>query len=307
MIGRDDREAPMQLPRERVPYSAIVDRPKLCLPDGGRLVVWTIVNVEDWDIERAMPRTVLPPPMGQPLLPDLPNWAWHEYGMRVGFWRLLEVLRHFGVTPTFALNGNVCNAYPRIAEAALAEGWEFMGHGFVQGPMHREDDQRRTIQDTIATIKSFTGTAPRGWESPGLTETYETPDLLREEGILYVADWVLDDQPVVIATRAGPLVSVPYTLETNDITVHALQHLPSDALYRRALDQFERLYQESAAITRVMAISLHPYITGVAHRIGYLEKLYAHVLTRPGVLMWTGGQVYDWYVRETGLRSAPET
>ena len=177
-----------------------------------------------------MPRTVLPPPMGQPLLPDLPNWAWHEYGMRVGFWRLLEVLRHFGITPTLAINGNVCNSYPRIAEAALAAGWEFMGHGFVQGPMHRLDDQRGAIRDTIEAIRSFTGTAPRGWESPGLTETYETPDLLREEGIEYVADWVLDDQPVLIETRAGPLVSIPYTLETNDITVHALQHLPSDAL-----------------------------------------------------------------------------
>jgi peptidoglycan/xylan/chitin deacetylase (PgdA/CDA1 family) len=116
-----------------------------------------------------MPRTVLPPPMGQPLLPDLPNWAWHEYGMRVGFWRLLEVLRHFGITPTLAINGNVCNSYPRIAEAALAAGWEFMGHGFVQGPMHRLDDQRQAIRDTIRAIERFTGMAPRGWESLGLT------------------------------------------------------------------------------------------------------------------------------------------
>jgi peptidoglycan/xylan/chitin deacetylase (PgdA/CDA1 family) len=288
-------------PRERVPYSAIVDRPRLTLPDGARLVVWTIVNVEEGGIERAMPRTVLPPPMGQPLLPDLPNWAWHEYGMRVGFWRLLEVLRHFGITPTLALNGNVCNSYPRVAEAALAGGWEFMGHGLVQGPMHRLDDQRQAIRDTLATIARFTGTAPRGWESPGLTETEETPDLLREAGIRYVADWVLDDQPVAIATRAGPLVSVPYTLETNDITVHALQHLPSDALYRRGVDQFEWLYQESATITRVMALSLHPYLTGVAHRVRHLERLYAHLLARPGVLMWTGGQIYDWYVGQTGL------
>ena len=113
---------------------------------------------------------------------------------------------------------------------------------------------------------------------------------------------MLDDQPVVVETRAGPLVSIPYTLETNDITVHVLQQLPSDGFYCRAVDQFERLYGESATITRIMAISLHPYITGVAHRIGHLERLFAHLLSHPGVLMWTGGQIYDWYVAERGLR-----
>ena len=82
----------MKLPKDRIPYSAIVDRPPLKLPDGSRVAVWTIVNVEEWSIERNMPRTVLSPPYGQPLQPDLPNWAWHEYGMRVGFWRLLESL-----------------------------------------------------------------------------------------------------------------------------------------------------------------------------------------------------------------------
>ena len=108
----------MTLPKDRVPYSAIVDRPPLVLPNAGRIAVWTIVNVEEWSIERAMPRAVLPPPMGKPLLPDLPNWAWHEYGMRVGFWRLLECLQKFGIRPTFAVNGSVCRSYPRIADAA---------------------------------------------------------------------------------------------------------------------------------------------------------------------------------------------
>ena len=109
----------MKLPRERVPYSAIVDRPPLKLPGKGRVAVWVIVNVEDWGIERPMPRTVLSPPMGQPLLPDLPNWAWHEYGMRVGFWRNHEALTKRGIVPTLAINGIVCETYPRVARAAL--------------------------------------------------------------------------------------------------------------------------------------------------------------------------------------------
>ncbi|MEM7446171.1 MAG: polysaccharide deacetylase family protein [Pseudomonadota bacterium] len=284
-----------QTPRERVPYSAIVDRPALPLPDGGRLVVWVIVNVEDWDIAGPMPRTVLPPPMGQPLLPDLPNWAWHEYGMRVGFWRIREVLARHGVRATLALNGRVCETFSRVAEGALELDWEFMGHGFVQGPMHRLDDQRSAIRATLDTIAKAAGKLPRGWESPGLTETYETIDILREEGVEYVADWVLDDQPVEVATKAGPMVSVPYTVETNDIAIYALQQHASDMLYRRGVDQFEQLYAESETITRIMSISLHPYLTGVPHRIRYLDQLLSHIAGHQGVLFWTGEEILDWY------------
>jgi len=284
--------------KDRVPYSAIIDRPPLKLPGGARMAVWTIVNVEHWDSAGAMPRAVLPPPMGQPLLPDLANWSWHEYGMRVGFWRIYDSLRRLGVTPTMALNGIVCESYPRIAEAALEAGWEFMGHGFVQGPMHRLDDQRAAIRQTMEAIRAFTGKAPRGWESPGLTETDDTIDILAEEGIEYVADWVLDDQPCKIATKSGSMVSVPYSVETNDIPIFALQNQPSDAMLRRTIDQFEQLYAESETVTRVMAISMHPYLTGAPHRIKYMEKIYEHILARPDVLIWTGEQILDWYLSQ---------
>ena len=285
----------MTLPKDRLPYSAIVDRPPLTLPGKARMVVWIIVNVEEWSIERAMPRTVLSPPMGQPLQPDLPNWAWHEYGMRVGFWRLLACLERFEARVTLAINGSVCQSYPRIAGAALEAGWEFMGHGYIQRPMHHLEDQPAAIAETIEAIRDFTGRAPRGWESPGLTETFETVDHLAAAGIEYVADWVLDDQPCEIASASGPVLSLPYTVETNDIPMMMLQHHSSEELSRRAIDQFDRLYGESEQITRVMAISLHPYITGVPHRIAYLEKLLAHVRAHPDVLIWTGEEILDWY------------
>jgi peptidoglycan/xylan/chitin deacetylase (PgdA/CDA1 family) len=291
-----------KLPKERLPYSAIVDRPPLKLPDGGRMVVWTMVNVEEWGIERPMPRTVLPPPMGQPLLPDLPNWAWHEYGMRVGFWRFLECFQKRKILPTLALNGSVCKSYPRVAKAALDAGWEFLGHGYIQGPMHKVEDQRAAIRDTIKAIRDFTGKPPRGWESPGLTETYDTIDYLAEEGIEYVCDWVLDDQPVEIATSKGPIVSIPYTVETNDISMMAVQHHSSDEMLKRGADLFDRLYQESAKITRVMCVSLHPYISGVPHRIKYVEQLFDYMQRHQGVMFWTGEQVLDWY--KSARRSA---
>jgi allantoinase len=289
----------VKLPKDRVAYSAIVDRPKLVLPDGARVAVWTIVNVEEWSIERAMPRTVLSPPYGQPLLPDLPNWSWHEYGMRVGFWRFLEALNKYSVKATLAINGSVVKSYPRVAEAALKAGWEFMGHGYIQRPMHHVEDQRAAIRETILEIKAFTGRPPRGWESPGLTETYDTIDWLAEAGIEYVADWVLDDQPCAIQTAHGPIVSVPYTVEMNDIAMMVLQNHQSEEWLRRGVDQFDRLYAEGEKSARVMAISVHPYITGVPHRIAYLEKLYEYIRQRPGVVMWTGEQILDWYSRET--------
>ena len=285
--------------RERLPYSPIVGRPKLELPGGARIAVWTIVNVEEWSDERAQPRTVLPPPYGQPLLPDLPNWAWHEYGMRVGFWRFIELFRELKLKTTLAINGNVCRSYEPVARAALDAGWEFMGHGFVQRPTHHVEDQRKMIRDTIAAIRDFTGRKPRGWESPGLTETFETIDILAEEGVEYVADWVLDDQPCEIATSKGPVVSVPYTVEMNDIAMMQIAHHPSSEWLQRGIDTFDRLWREGAQIPRVMAISVHPYISGVPHRIGYVEKLYRYILSREGVAMWTGEQILDWYKSQT--------
>lgn len=280
---------------DRIPYSAIVDRPALRLPEDKRVAVWVIVNVEEWQIEKPMPRTVLPPPMGHPLLPDVPNWSWHEYGMRVGFWRLLSVLEKHGVKATLAINGNVCNSYPRVAQAALDAGWEFMGHGFVQGPMHHVQDQERAIGDTIEVIRSFTGHAPVGWESPGLTETGETLDLLHAAGIEYVADWVMDDQPVELTTSRGHILSVPYTVELNDIAISALQHHASDLLAIRGRDQYDQLYLEASSSARVMAISVHPYITGVPHRIRYLDELLTNIKHKGGAAFMTGEQIAKWY------------
>ena len=180
---------------DRVPYQALIDRPKLTLPGNARVGLWIILNVEEWRIEKPMPRTVLPPPMGVPLLPDVPNWSWHEYGMRAGFWRQFEALTSRDIPTTLAINGHVCKSYPRVASAAREAGFEFMGHGYLQGPMHKLDNQDDAIARTVEALAQFTGKPPRSWESPGLTETDETLDLLRKHGIEYVADWVIDDLP----------------------------------------------------------------------------------------------------------------
>src|SRR3954454_18918039 len=168
----------MRLPRERFDYSAMVDRAPIALPDGARIAVWTIVNVEEWDIEGAMPRVVLTTPAGVSVIPDLPNWAWHEYGMRVGFWRLKAALDSFKIAPTLAINGAVPAAYSRVTNAARDAGWEFMVHGLHQMATHLVDDQRAMIRTAIDTLREAGGHEPVGWLAPGLTEAMDTVDLL---------------------------------------------------------------------------------------------------------------------------------
>ncbi len=283
------------IPRERCDYSAIVDRPPLKLPGGARLVFWSIVNYEVWDISRPMARQVLPAPTGVPLMPDVVHWAWHEYGMRVGCWRFFELYEKHGIRPTLAANARICEDYPRVAEQARTAGWEFMGHAYDQMPIHKNEDQAGMINRSMDIIEKFAGKRPVGWLGPGLTQTLETPELLKKAGVQYIGDWVYDDEPTVIRTAEGPLVTLPYTIELNDIPMMIIQHHESDYLLKRAIDQFDRLYAESAKRPKIMSLAIHPYISGQPHRIKYLEQIYDYVSRFEGVVHWNGEQILDWY------------
>jgi allantoinase len=285
------------LPVERAKYSAIVDRPKLRLPGGERIVIWTIVNVEVWDIARPMPRQVLVPPTGVTTLPDVANWSWHEYGMRVGFWRFHALYERLKIRPSLSINARVCIDYPRLAQACKDSGWEFMGHSFDQRPMHGEPDAAAMIDRTVKTIQAFTGKPPVGWMGPGLTETYDTPDLLKAAGIRYICDWVWDDEPAEIETKHGQLYTLPYSLDTNDIPVMAVQHHEASYWTQKCKDAFDRLYEEGASRPKILAIAVHPYLSGQPSRIKYLEAIYEYFSKFNGVLYWTGEQILDWYLR----------
>ena len=282
-------------PLDRIRYSPITGRAPLRLPGGARMVVWTIVNVEEWDIEQPMPRTVLTPPAGGAPMPDIPNWAWHEYGNRVGFWRLAEILDSLNIKAALAINGIAVKAYEPISQAALERGWEFMGHGYTQRNMQKVENEREDIAKTTEAIRAFTRKRPRGWLGPGLTETWETPDLLAEAGYDYVCDWVLDDQPVMLKTRTKPILNVPYTQECNDIAMMLIQHHEAGEYYRRAMDQFEQLYADSRDSARVMALVVHPYVMGAPHRAKYYRRALEDIRAHKDVLFWTGEQIADWY------------
>jgi allantoinase len=286
------------IPSERSPYSAIVDRPPLRLPNGGRVIVWTIINLEVWDISRPMPRTAMPAPSGQTMLPDVTNWAWHEYGMRVGVWRFFKLFEQLGIRPTLSINARVCEDYQRVAAQARDAGWEFMAHGYDQIPMHKLEDQRGTIRRAMDVIEKFTGKRSVGWLGPGLTQTLDTPDLLAEAGVRYIGDWVYDDEPTTLRTRHGPLVTLPYNFETHDIATMILQNHESPYWVTKCRDTLDRYLDESAERVKIMAVALHPYIMGQPHRIGYLERAYADINSHQGVVHMNGAEILDWYAAQ---------
>jgi peptidoglycan/xylan/chitin deacetylase (PgdA/CDA1 family) len=285
------------LPTDRLTYSPITERAPLHLPNTARMAIWVIVNVEEWDPLQTMPRTVLTPPAGGSPMPDVPNWAWHEYGNRVGFWRFIKIFDEFAVPGTIAINGSALAAYPQIVKAAVERNWEFIGHGFTQRNLQKVPNERADIRKVREAITKATGKPPRGWLGPGLTETWQTPDILAQEGYDYVADWVLDDQPVWLKTRGKPILNVPYTQECNDVAMMLIQHHKASEYCERALDQFEQLYDDATAdAPRVMAMAVHPYIMGAPHRAKYFRRIFETIRKKSDVLFWTGAQIADWFI-----------
>lgn len=278
-------------------YLPIVDRPPLQLPGGARLAVWVVVNVEVWDYHAPLPRTVLPYPQGAAIVPDVPNYSWFDYGLRVGVWRLKESLDRLGIRATMSLNGVLCEAYPRIVSDCLASGWELLGHNYIQRVMTKEPDERAAIRKTRELLEQASGRRMRGWMGPGLSESEQTLEILAAEGVEYVADWVNDDLPYRLNASGGSLVALPYTLELNDIVINLVQQHPSGELLQRGRDQFETLYEEAAGSARVMCVSVHPYVSGAAHRIKYFRHLLEYLKGHEGVVFMTGEEILDWYVR----------
>lgn len=289
----------MESPKQRFVFDPLPERPRFDLPDGARIAVYLIVNVEAWDFDRAVPRQYFGAPGAASVVPDVPNWSWHEYGMRVGFWRLLDSLRSRNITASAAINGKVIESeYEPVARAIREAGWNFMGHGYHQRPVHLLENQFADIRRTFEVIANYCGVPPRGWLGPGLHETPETLDHLSEVGFDFVVDWPLDDQPLAMRTReGGKMVSLPYSLETGDLPLMVAHQHESPAWLTRIRDQFDRLHAEGRTQPRVMSLSIHPYIMGVPHRIAYFEQALDHILARDDVWFTTAEDIYEWYVR----------
>ena len=281
----------------RIPYEMSSRRRPQQGPDGKTLLVHLVVNVEHWQFDKGMPRKIITAPHGVEQIPDIPNFSWAEYGMRCGMPRIMQLFAERGLPASTSVNAGVIDTYPGCAEAMLEAGWEFIGHGFQQRSMQSEDDEESLVQAALDKLASFTGTRTRGWLSPGLKESLDTPDILKAAGVDYVCDWVLDDLPAWMTTRHGALIAMPYNLEVNDSIIYAIEKHSSAEMFTRLRDTVSRFEREMAdGSPRVLALGLHPHLIGVPHRIGYLEKMLDLLLNRNDVLFITGSGIADWFV-----------
>ena len=275
------------------PFTPFSKRPKLTLPGNARVALWVIPNVEVFALDE-------PIPGGSPKTPDVRNFAVRDYGNRVGIFRLAETLAKFGIKGTVALNSNVCDAYPDVIEMMVGRGWEFMGHNQTNSRQLNAipaDQERDVIFSVVERISQATGKRPRGWLGSGLTETWNSLDYLVEAGIEYCCDWCVDDQPFLMNVGGKRMVSVPYSLEINDLPQITTNKYSAAQFGQMIKDQFDVLYREGADSARVMAIALHPFVISVPHRIGALESALAYILQHPGVWVSTGSEILDNYLK----------
>jgi peptidoglycan/xylan/chitin deacetylase (PgdA/CDA1 family) len=279
----------------RIPYQMSSDRKRLPpMRPGKPLIVHIVVNVEYWPFDQPMPRKLMPGPHGADKVPDVPNFSWVEYGMRAGFPRIVDALKQRSLPASTMLNATVIDVYPRAAETMLEQGWEFIGHGWTQKALQNEPDEAAVIDRCMQKIKSFTGRPMRGWMGAGLSETMDTPDILKSRGVEYTCDWVVDDLPTWIRTKHGPLIGVPYSLDLND-SMWAGWGLASDAQYQRTLWTLETFEEEMKSNCRVLVLPLHPHLVGVAHRMRWLHKILDMLLARDDTMFTTPSEIADWY------------
>ena len=274
---------------DRYRYSPISGRPHYDWPDGKRLAFYLAVNVEHFHFGEGLGHT---PSYATPQ-PDVRNYAWRDYGLRVGIWRLFDLFDELELPACLLVNSAVYDYAPQVLERARVRGDEIVAHGRTnserQGDLG-EAAERALIHEATTTIARHEGQMPQGWLGPWISETKATPDLLKEEGYSYVLDWPLDDQPVWLTTRAGPLLAMPYPVEINDAPALLTRHHTAADFTGMIVDQFDEMLRQSAQQPLVCAISLHTPIVGQPFRLAQLRRALQHIRTQAD-----NGQV--WFTR----------
>ncbi len=277
-------------------YLPYKNRPKIVWPNGAQLAFWVAPNVEFYELAPPPNPTRVAWPRPQP---DVLAYSWRDYGNRAGFWRMLEAMDHYRVRGSVSLNAAVCDHHPEVIEACVERGWEFYSHGIYNTRYTygmSEEQERAFIVDVIESVRRHTGQTLSGWLSPALTNNERTMELLAGHGVLYTCDLFHDDQPMPVKVKSGRFVSIPYSLEMNDIIAYN-SNLVSPRGYGEIIKaQFDQLYAEGAESGTVMCVPLHPFLVGQPHRIAAFADALAYVTGHDKVWVTTGREIAQHFL-----------
>jgi allantoinase len=276
-------------------YSPIVERGPIHRPGGARVAFYVAVNIEHFDVDK--PSTSIWEGTSS-LVPDPLNYGWRDYGARVGIWRLIDALDRHGIRASALVNADVVARYPQIIDAGRERDWAWVAHGKNNSTLHTGlgvEDERRGLSSIVTTIEQATGHRPRGWLGPGLTETFHTPALLAELGLSYMLDWTNDDQPYRLTVPG--MLSVPYSVELNDLNMFISRGLSGPHALEMVTDQFDQLYADADDSGRVMALAVHPFVTGQPFRHRYFDRAPEYIAGHDGVWMTTSDEIAEHYIR----------
>lgn len=275
---------------DRYDYCAITRRGDYSWPEGQRLAVYLGFNLEHFEFGRGLGAKLAP--SGDP---DVLNFAWRDYGNRVGAWRCLDLFESLRFPAGVLVNTALYDYCPELLAAFRARGDEMIGHGHTnadrQGDMSREDEAAM-ITACTARMTQADGVAPRGWLSPWISESPATPDLLATAGYRYTLNWCHDDQPQPFRTATGNFWSIPYPQELNDIPTIIARHAPAEDFAAMIIDCYDEMLAQSQAQPLVMGIALHPYIIGQPHRLAHLRRALRHITASGQAWLTTPGQIY---------------
>ena len=279
----------------RVPFQMSSERPRLAPHQGKPLMVHIVVNLEIWPFDEPMPRSYFVTAHGKQEKPDIPNFAWVEYGLRCGMPRIFRALEERNLPASNFMNARFPDFYPSTAEAALKAGWEVTGHAVVQRSLGHEPDEEAVIAEVAERLTKFAGYPPRGWLGPGAGETEQTPELLRKHGFEFIFEWCLDDLPCWMRTADGPMLAMPYAREINDVIAFTMHRHTADEWMQRFRYSVVTLAAELEENPRVLTIALHPHVAAVPMRFPILLEILDMLMARDDVIFMTGGQIADWY------------
>lgn len=260
----------------RYAFSGIAGRPAGVWPGGARLAVYAALNLEQYAFGEGLAEDLVPP-LGQP---DVMNYAWRDWGNRVGAWRLLDLFRDVGIIPSLLVNTSLYAGAPGLIEAFRSLGASVVAHGRTNAETQAglpEAEEAALIRDARDAIARHEGRAPQGWLGPWISETERTPDLLHEAGFGYVLDWCMDDQPVWLRTRAGRLLAVPYPQELNDANAVVLRRVSGRDFADMVVDAFDEMLEHGGEQPLVLGIALHAHVSGQLFRLRHLRRALQHI------------------------------